>query len=89
MLAADRDIVIAEQILRKEKHSTTSLELWLDRNVPIVKVSTTAATVAITKTHKKITSFFKRKRPPNLPGERLPNPQDPSSLEVPGPICTT
>ena len=61
MLAADRDI-IAKPIFCKAKHSTNSLELWLDRNVPIVKLSTTAATATtITKTHKKIISFFKRK----------------------------
>ena len=47
MLAADRDI-IAEPILRKDKHSTTSLEFRLDRNIPIVKLSTTAATATIT-----------------------------------------
>ena len=88
MLAADRD-VIAEPLKQKEKHSPAALELWLDRNVPIVKLSTAAATTAITKTYKKITSFFSRERPPDLPGERLPSPRDLSSLEAPGPICTT
>ena len=67
MLSADRDIM-AGPIFQKAKHSPAALELWLARNVPIVKLSTTAATAAITKTHKKITSFFRRKRPPGLPG---------------------
>jgi len=88
MLAADRDI-IAEPILQKEKHSPAALELWLDRNIPIVKLSTAAATTAITKTYKKITRFFSRKRPPDPPGETLPHPRDLSSSEAPGPVCTT
>ena len=57
MLAADRD-VIAEPILRKANRSPATLELWLQRNFPIVKLSTIAATCAITKPHKKITIFF-------------------------------
>ena len=89
MLAADRDI-ITEPIFRKAKHSPAALELiWLDRNVPIVKLSTAAATTVITKTHKKITSFFRRKRPPDLPEGTLPNPRDLSFMEAPGPVCTT
>ena len=86
MLEADRDI-IAEPILREDKRSPAPLELWLDCNVPIMKLSTTAATAAITKTHKKITSFFRRKRPPRLPGEQPQTEQDLSSMEAPGPIC--
>ena len=61
MLAADRDI-IDEPILLKGKRSPATLELWLERDVPIMKLSTTAATAVIAKTHKKITSFFLWKR---------------------------
>ena len=88
MLAVDRDI-IAKPILCIAKRSPAALELWLERNVPIVKLSTIAATTAamITKTYKKVTSFFRqRKRPPELPGEHHPNEKDP---EKPGPVYTT
>ena len=57
MLAVDRDI-IAKPILCIAKRSPAALELWLEPNVPMVRLSTTAATTTITKTHKKITSFF-------------------------------
>ena len=76
MLADDRDI-IAQPILAKAKRSPAALELWLDRNIPIVKLSTAAAAATIVKTHKKLTSFFRRKRPPDLPGEPHPNPATP------------
>ena len=49
MLAVDRDI-IAEPTFRKAKHIPAAVELWLDRNVQIVKLSTAAATTATTKT---------------------------------------
>ena len=84
MLASDRDI-IAEPILAKAKHSPTALAQWLDCNVPIVKLSTAAATAAIIKTHKKITSFFRQERPPESPGEPHPNETDP---EKPGLVHT-
>ena len=80
MLATERDI-IAEPTLIKAKRSPAALELWLDRNAPVVKLSNAAATAAIVKTHKKIASFFRRKRPPDLPGEPHPNEMDP---EKPG-----
>ena len=84
MLATDRDI-IAEPIHLKAKRSPAALELWLDSNIPVVKLSTAAATAAIVKTHKKITSFFRKVRPPELPGEHHPNEKDP---EKPGPVYT-
>jgi hypothetical protein len=78
MLATGRDI-IAEPVLVKARQSPAALELKLERNVPIVKSSTTAAITAIA-------SFFRRKRPPNLPGESHPNETD---TEKPGgPVCT-
>jgi hypothetical protein len=85
MLADDRDI-IAEPITKKSDRSPAPLQLWLDRNIPIVKLSTKAATAAIVNTHEKLTSFFPiRKKPPALPGESHPNELDP---EKPGPVYT-
>ena len=83
MLADDRD-TIAEPITQKSKRSPAALSLWLERNIPVVQLSTKDATAAIVKTHKKITSFFRRKRPPDLPGEPHPNA---SNSEKPGPVA--
>ena len=55
MLAVDRDI-ITEPIIQKSKGSPAALGFWQERNVPIVKISSSAATAAIIKTHKNETS---------------------------------
>jgi hypothetical protein len=77
ILAADRDI-ISEPLKAKEGRSPAALELWLERNAPIVKLSTKAATAAIIKTHASITKFFYRGRPPDNPTP----PPTPSSKKV-------
>ena len=84
MLAADRDI-IAEPITAKSKRCpAAALSLWLERNIPVVKLSIKDATaVIILKTHQEITSFFLRIRSPYLPGETHTNEND---SEKPGPV---
>ena len=81
---ADRDI-FAEPITANSKRSPcpTALSLWLECNIPVVKLSAKDAMAAIIKTHKKITSFFLQKSPPGLPGESHPNKTDSGKL---GPV---
>jgi hypothetical protein len=56
MPATDRDI-IAEPIHKKSKRTFAGLALWLERNRPVVKLSTKDATDAIARTHRCITEF--------------------------------
>ena len=59
-VATNRDIIAEPILIKAKSNSPAALELmWLDRNIPIVKLSTTAANASIVKTHKKITSFFR------------------------------
>ena len=54
MLAADRGIINVS-ITAKSKQSPTTLSLWFERNIPIVKLSAKDATAPIIKARKKIT----------------------------------
>ena len=84
MLAVD-GVIIAEPMLQQSKTKPPlALTLWLGHTIPILKLGTTSTTAAITKTYKKITSFFRRKRPPELSGETHPNKLDP---EKSGWVC--
>jgi hypothetical protein len=84
MLAADRDI-ISEPLQAKEDRSPAALELWLERNATIVKLSTKAATAAIIKTHASITKFFHRGRPPDHPTPPTPSSQEGDVTDLPLP----
>jgi hypothetical protein len=77
MLADDRDI-LAEPILRKSKRSSAGLALWLERNRPIVKLSTKDATAAIARTHRRITEFF---TPHGMLNPPPPPPHPPDELD--------
>jgi hypothetical protein len=61
MLADDRDL-LAEPIAQKAKQSPSSLELWLTRTRPIVKLSKQDLITTIKRTHHRITNFFRRPR---------------------------
>jgi hypothetical protein len=64
MLAADR-VLLDEPLGQKLRKSPGSLELWLKRTRPTIRISTQAVTEVISRTHKRITQFFQQRTNPN------------------------
>jgi hypothetical protein len=64
MLAADR-VLLDEPTDKKFRKSPGSLELWLKRTRPTIRLSTQAVTEVISRTHKRITQFFQQRTTPN------------------------